>query len=350
MVKQWGGYAEVVSRMEYELAQRVGVDPERIIFNGPYKSPNDVGRALALGSVVNVDWPYQLSIVDAVARNSPERQLRVGVRVTFEIPSNQPSRFGFSADDGALSGILAQLRALPNVEVAGLHCHFLTPHRSTTDYRFITSRMLELTATHFREPPAFVNVGGGYFSKMKRELQEQFGIPVPTYRQYAKAIAAQVAASYPNGFVQELILEPGICLTADVVKFIARVIDVHVSGPRRLVLVSGSVYDIKPTLNARNLPLEVIHAEDGGRPTLSGRFDIVGYTCMENDVLFKGFEGTLGVGDYAVFQNVGAYTNVLRPPFIRECPPMLGWNYETNAFEILKRREFFNDVFATYTF
>jgi diaminopimelate decarboxylase len=125
---------------------------------------------------------------------------------------------------------------------------------------------------------------------------------------------------------------------------------VHVSGPRQLVLVSGSIYDIKPTLNARNLPLEVIHAEDGRSPRLTGRFDIVGYTCMENDVLFRGFEGTLGVGDYAVFQNVGAYTNVLRPPFIRECPPMLGWNYETDAFEILKRREFFNDVFATYYF
>ena len=42
LVNDWGGYAEVVSRMEYEMALRAGVAAERIIFNGPYKSPADL--------------------------------------------------------------------------------------------------------------------------------------------------------------------------------------------------------------------------------------------------------------------------------------------------------------------
>ena len=49
-VDRLGGYAEVVSAMEYDVALRVGVDPGRIIFNGPYKSEHDLERALLAGS------------------------------------------------------------------------------------------------------------------------------------------------------------------------------------------------------------------------------------------------------------------------------------------------------------
>ena len=32
-----GAYAEVVSRLEYDLALKIGVKPNKIIFNGPLK-------------------------------------------------------------------------------------------------------------------------------------------------------------------------------------------------------------------------------------------------------------------------------------------------------------------------
>ena len=35
LIKHKGGWAEVVSRMEYDLALKVGQQPEKIIFNGP---------------------------------------------------------------------------------------------------------------------------------------------------------------------------------------------------------------------------------------------------------------------------------------------------------------------------
>jgi diaminopimelate decarboxylase len=337
--------------MEYDLARRVGVEPQRIIFNGPYKAPGDVELALIRGSTVNLDWPYQVAIVEQVARRFPNRRIAVGLRVTFALPSGRPSRFGFDADGGELGFVLGHLGELGNVQIAGLHCHFLTLKRSPEDYGFITERMLRLVREHFGDvPPRFINLGGGYFSRMKEELQSQFGIVVPTYAQYAEAIATRLAACYPHSDAPELILEPGIGLTADVVKFAAKVIDVRVHGVRKLALVSGSIYDIKPTLNSRNLPVEVALSGRPGARSIEGKLDIVGYTCMEHDVLFTGFEGTLAVGDYVVFDNVGAYTNVLRPPFIRECPAMLGWSSGADTFQVLKRREVLDDIFGTYAF
>src|SRR5688572_13542911 len=71
LVNEMGGYAEVVSRMEYELAERVGVPASRIIFNGPYKSADDISRALAAGSIVNLDSFQEVLVVEEFARSSP---------------------------------------------------------------------------------------------------------------------------------------------------------------------------------------------------------------------------------------------------------------------------------------
>ena len=55
-----GGYAEVVSDMELEIALRSGVDPKRIIWNGPIKNSERVNSLLLAGGTVNLgvlNWP-----------------------------------------------------------------------------------------------------------------------------------------------------------------------------------------------------------------------------------------------------------------------------------------------------
>ncbi len=49
IVQSQGQYAEVVSAMEYELARRLGVPGERIIFNGPLKLEPELSRAMLEG-------------------------------------------------------------------------------------------------------------------------------------------------------------------------------------------------------------------------------------------------------------------------------------------------------------
>jgi len=147
----------------------------------------------------------------------------------------------------------------------------------------------------------------------------------------------------------ELILEPGVAITANIAYFFTKVLDVRKFGDHQFVLVSGSIHNIKPTLNKFNLPCEVIHAPYNGA-SLSGTMSIVGYTCMEHDLLFQDFQGTVTVGDYVRFENVGAYTNVMKQPFIRPSPPMLGKRDNTDGFELLKRQETLDDIFASYRF
>jgi hypothetical protein len=77
--------------------------------------------------------------------------------------------------------------------------------------------------------------------------------------------------------------------------------------------------------------------------------DVVGYTCMEHDCLYRGYRGALRPGDFVVFENVGAYTIVMQPPFIRPAPAILIWDGE-DSFALARRAERFDDLFGAFDF
>jgi diaminopimelate decarboxylase len=347
-----GGYAEVVSRMEYDLAIRLGVPPQRIIFNGPYKSADDLQTALLAGAIVNLDSMYEVSIVEAIARKSPEHLITVGIRCNFDIDAESISRFGFDVEREDFKIAFEKMSRLKNCQIGGLHCHFSTRQRSAKSYALRTKRMLALAAECFGEKaPRFINIGGGFFSKMSEDLQKQFDGVVPAYSDYAESIATQFARIFPDGSGPELIFEPGTAIAANVMKFVAKVIDVKSIRSKTLALVSGSILNIKPTLNDKNLPMKVLHqGPDPKRQSGNSVIDVVGYTCMENDYLYKGFAGAIAAGDFVVFDNVGAYTIVFKPPFIRPCPVVIGYDANDKEFGVIKRHETTSDVLETYVF
>ena len=102
--------------------------------------------------------------------------------------------------------------------------------------------------------------------------------------------------------------------------FVCKVISIKTLLKKHVAVVSASVYDIKPTKNSTNLPVEVIHKGHSGDNIVC---DITGYTCMEDDFLYHDYSGVHTVGDYLFFSNVGAYSFVLNPPFIKLSPPII---------------------------
>ena len=76
--------------------------------------------------------------------------------------------------------------------------------------------------------------------------------------------------------------------------------------------------------------------------------DIVGFTCIEGDVLQKNYTGGLAVGDYIVIQNCGSYSLVMKPPFI--LPNFAVLDINGDNVEVIKRAEVFDDLFHTFSF
>lgn len=352
LVDYKGGYAEVVSEMEFDLALKLGISPGKIIFNGPYKNEVTVEKCLLGGGVVNLDSFYEIDIVEKIAQNNPDTNISIGIRCNFDIGNSSTSRFGFDIDQESFNKIITRLKGLNNVIIAGIHCHF--PNRDLKSYIIRVDKMLKLSNRLFSSPPGFINLGGGYFGKVDKSLENQFKCNVPSYREYADAIAKKFQSFYRNhdeSIKPILFLEPGTALVADAMKFVVRVISIKTIKNKSIATVTGSKFNIMPTLSEMNLPMTVYsNTESNSNNMQHDLIDISGYTCIESDYLYKGYKGSLNVGDYIVFDNVGSYSIVLKPPFILPNCAILEYNSKIEKYEIIKRQENFEDVFRTFNF
>lgn len=348
-VLHWGGLAEVVSSVELAVARRLGFDGQRIIFNGPGKTISELETAFDCGTTVNADSASEIENIIHIARSHKGRAHRIGIRCAFEIDGTS-TRFGIDDTSDDLARTARQLRKYPNIVLAGLHCHIMPPGRSTRAYREMTQRMIDISDQIFDDaPPAFINMGGGFYSRMTDELRESFGGDVPDFNDYGTAIAKAVSDRWTGDNGPLLILEPGLAIVADTMQFATSVLDIRTILGRAIAQTSGSVYDIRPTKSPRNLPLQRIESKPGNHKVHSGPMDIVGYTCMEDDVMHRNYQGDLAIGDTLLFDNVGAYTNVLKPPFIRGAAPILEVNENLDVMAVARRREDVDDLLAAYT-
>lgn len=349
IVDELGGFAEVVSDMEYDIAKKLGVKPEKIYFNGPYKNAEAVKELLLAGGTVNMDSDYDLGIVKEVAIKNPDHNLSVGIRCNFDVEDGVLSRFGFDVNSKEFEDAINTIHQIPNLKLEGLHSHFATRSIKTWPQR--ATGILGLVDKYFDEAPKFLSLGGGLYGKMADSLKAQFDVEIPTYEDYANAVAHQFNEYFKDKDRQPMLLiEPGSALVGDAMKFVAKVVSIKDVRGKKIATLLGSIYNINPTLNKKNPPIEVYHDENDKKQSIYENLDFGGFTCIESDYLYRGFSGKLAVGDYIVFGNVGSYSVVLKPPFILPNFPMVECNDDTNEIYLIKRKECFNDLFHTFKF
>ncbi|MFS0576490.1 diaminopimelate decarboxylase [Sporosarcina sp. 179-K 3D1 HS] len=337
-----GAYAEVVSRIEYDLACKIGVESERIIFNGPLKEYEDLVLALKGNSIVNLDSFYEIDLLEKFVRNHRGGPYKVGLRINFDLSEAEKgiatSRFGFCVENGNLERAIRRLHAIDEVEIVGFHGHFSTKSRSVDVYRKITEKLCELSKKYIRDTLEYIDIGGGMYGNVPSEFKLK---DVPTFDDYAETVCEVLKKEWAY-FKKppRLIIEPGLAIVVDTFNFYCKVIDVKRNRDDYFVLVNGSIHNIKPTKHPRNLPME--HVKMAGGQYEQRTYHVVGYTCMETDYLAKNYESFLPKrGDYLVFSNVGAYTIVFDPQFIRERPPII--MREQNEFQVVRKREKLSD-------
>jgi diaminopimelate decarboxylase len=335
-----GGYAEVVSDMEYNLARRIGVPCEKIVFNGPYKHSGAVRELLLNGGAVHLDSLRELDLLHAIAREYPDRRLNVGIRVNFPVGDGVVSRFGFDARGGEFRTALEGVKKYDNIRFRTLHCHFAP--RAIETWTARAEGMMKLIAEHGLRPEC-VDLGGGMYGKMDERLMRQFDEEIPTYRDYASAVG-EVFGKYLNAdYRPTLMLEPGSALAGDCMDLIAKVHSVKSVRGQRIATVLASTHNLH--MGSKTPAADVV--APNGQERAGETTQIAGYTCIENDYPVRDFPGPIAEGDYVVFRNVGSYSVVLKPPFILPDFPVLTLD-EGGKAEIVKRAETDRDIFRAY--
>ncbi|MDD3052592.1 MAG: pyridoxal-dependent decarboxylase, partial [Candidatus Cloacimonetes bacterium] len=331
----------VVSDMEMEIALRIGVKPERIIWNGPFKNYKKAEELLLAGGTVNLDSRYEISLVAEIARKNPEKVINIGIRVNFAINDEIVSRFGYDVESEDFIDALA-LTQIPNIHFTGFQCHFAT--RSLESWKPRVEGMLGLLEK-LKIVPEIIDLGGGMFGKMPDSLKSQFDSEIPTYNDYAEVVGSIFKKRFGNNGPL-LIVEPGSALVGDCMKFAAIVENIKDVRGKKIATILGSIYNINPTLNKKNPPLEVMNC--GAKQEEYEDLDFGGFTCIESDYVYRHFKGKLAVGDFVVFGNAGSYSVVLKPPFILPNFPVL--EISEGQIEVIKSGETFDDLFHTFSF
>lgn len=346
IVDSLGGYAEVVSDMELEVALRSGVSPQHIVWNGPVKNEKKVEEFLLLGGTVNIDSIYELNNIRRISDAYPDLILNVGVRCNYEVGDGVLSRFGFDVDGEDFRKVLSFIKERKNLRLINLQAHFAkrSPEYWTTRAEGML-KVYDFVVENYSLKPERLDIGGGIYGNMPDSLREQLHVGHITYQDYANR-SAKLFAEHFKGVSNApyLFIEPGSAVAGDCMRFVTRIEAFKNVRGKEIATCIGSQKNI--SMAGLNPPMEVIPC--GNEQKNVEECDIAGFTCIESDYLYKNYTGKLGIGDYIVISNCGSYSLVMKPPFILPNFPVL--DITVDSVEVIKRQEYFDDLFHTFSF
>lgn len=352
LVDMNGGFSEIVSEMELQIALKCGVKYKNIIWNGPIKKYNILDKFLLNGGTANIDNIDEWNHIVALSEQNKNSIIHIGIRCNFDVGDSVISRFGIDVDSDDFKNICLDLSSKENIKLLSIQCHFAK--RNSVYWKKRTEGMLEIyekLKSNYGIIPERMDLGGALRGKMSLEFAEQIGIKneseLEDYNSYAELSAKIVAEHFKNSKQKPLLLiEPGTALAADCMKVAFKVMNIKTVKDKSFATVYGSQKNI--SMQGINPPLTVIHNNNPGNEYSD--LDFAGYTCIESDYLYHGYNGKLAVGDYIILEYCGSYSIVMKPPFIFPNFPIIDICEGVKNSEVIKRGETFEDLFNTYNF
>ena len=329
-----GGYAEVVSPMElaHALHQLSG---EKIIYNGVIPDTDAKYELAKAGGIVNIENFTELRAIDALAR-AEGRAVEIGIRVNLALEGTEPSRFGIEMNAENLNEIFK----LRNIRVAGIHCH-ITKSRGIAFWREKAEQMAAIAKKI--GAVRYIDFGGNMYGRMHPDLAAQFHCKIPTFQDYADCIYDVFSKHFQSGKMPVVIVEAGTPVVANAQSLLTSVVDIKQIRGKTICTLDAKQLDVSVIGDSgKRMPYSVLNFGKGQVDNAA----IYGCTCLEPDMFVESYTGPLSIGDWILFENIGAYSNVLAPGFIQGVPGAL--KYDSNGFTIIKRPDSYETVFGEY--
>lgn len=338
-----GAWAEVVSGMELEIAQRLGVPGKRIIANGPYKPIPELQRMVAAGCLVNLDSLEDATNLTAVIGRSGLKA-RVGIRISASVGDIPWSKFGFTLGSPELKECLDVLRVNKNrVLPTAVHIHIGSNVADTRLYREATRIAVDFAIQLERQlgrEISILDLGGGFATQGAIPLYEKDTWAVPSIGEYADAICKVLNRDHDGwGAKRILILEPGRLLVDAGVVLLSRVTSVKSMNGRAGLLILDAGVNVLPSAYYRRHKVTPLYRRRGRQR----RYDLFGPLCMQADFLEAGVNlPPAEVGDLLSFENAGAYSISHSIQFIRPRPAVVAVGGK--RAKVIRRAETTSDI------
>lgn len=296
-----GSGFDIVSGGELARVLKAGGSPEKIVFSGIGKTPDELSEALTHNIFCfNIESRSELIQLNKIAQHLNLRA-KIALRINPDIDAQshpyistglKENKFGIPATQAI--ELYQYANTLPHIEIRGIACHVgsqllnLKPIIEATQFllKLIDQlSALSISLTH-------IDVGGGLGVPYQNEKP-------PSVDEYAQAILNLCRDRDLN-----IIIEPGRAIVADAGILLTRVLYLKQTEYKHFCIVDCAMNDlIRPALyNAWHniLPTK----QSSQKPQL---FDVVGPICESGDFLGKDRELAVQEGDLLAIMTSGAY-------------------------------------------
>ena len=319
---QEGSWGEVVSGFEYRKALGNGVPGDKIIFNGPEKTNEELELAIHNNSLIHIDHfdeLYQLIEISDKLNKKP----RVAIRVNMDTGIYPIwDRFGFNYENGTAWSALTKIVSSGKLTLTGLHCHIGTYMMSANAYAIAANKLCDLAwncKTQLNTTIQYLDLGGGFpTANNLRGAYLPASDTIPSIDEFATAITDTLLNfGFNNDDLPTLILESGRALIDEAGYLLGSVLaNKRLSDGRRATIMDFGVnllftsfwyeHKISPAQDFTH------HTED---------MVLYGPLCMNIDVVRQSINlPLLNRGDHVVVHRVGAYNMTQWMQFIQMRP------------------------------
>lgn len=352
--------AEISGTLDMELARRAGMQPSKVVFDGPCKPDADIRAAIEWGvRFINIESITEARAISRIA-GEMGKTVRVGLRVDpvlakpyyDKVISTYKQKFGLPIDQAEAA--VVEIAKMPGLDFRGIMTHigsqifFPGRYLSAMEKIFDLVGRLERRGIHIEE----VNMGGGYPAQSMRnlrlsrrfvlaQLMEKMGRiekQTASIDDFGKAISEKYHQLVKStGLHPRLALEPGRCLCADAQTVI---------GTIRIVKNDWVFTDI----SINDVPENLFFSEwrfvvPGEKPgTKAKAYNVAGPTLATQDVLYfmREVPGA-AEGKAVAILDAGAYSVARANQFTRARSAVYAINLQGDI-EMVRRPETVEDV------
>ena len=350
--------AEVISEYELWLALRLGVPPERIIYNGPAKSPRSIRTAIDRDILLlTLNHREELPAFEAAARAAGRRP-SIGVRVTTS--GGWGNQFGSRIDTGEALETFRAVHQGGALRVRGLHSHLGHVIRTRAQAEQHVGQVLAFTDV-LRERLGLeldiLDFGGSLgvpttrpISRFEQwasgSLQRPMAAPDPAatigIRDYVSTVAGAVQAHYRAAGrpAPRVALEPGRSMTGDTQLLLLTVLSVKAMAAGRPYVVLDAGINLAETAHWE---YHQLFAASRMKAPLARVVALAGPICSPADVLrWAVAMPELEAGDNLVLMDSGAYFIPFQTDFSFPRPAVV--LLDAGRERLLRRAESFEDM------
>ena len=333
----WGLGFETVSGGELFRVFEAGASPDRVIFSGVGKTPDEIRFGLDAGILFfSVESYSELELISRVAkeqgtiapvlfRTNPDVDPQTHPYISTGLRHH---KFGIPLSE--TRGMYAEARQMPGIDIVGIGCHIGSQITELAPFEQalvgITGLVADLKQDGF--DLKYLDFGGG------------LGIPYADEEPPSPEAYGQVVRRATDGLGLTLVLEPGRVIVGNAGVLLSRVLLRKSQGTKQFAIVDAGMNDlIRPALYGSFHKLMPI------RPGKEREVvDVVGPICESSDFLAQDREmERLEPGDLLAIMSAGAYGFSLASNYnSRPRPPEV--LVDGDKFTVVRRRETYSDL------